>query len=77
MSSSVGIAANNADLATWFAQMGSQTAGGTTSSAKNWSVVSAFKLMASRSSSRLDPSLRSSHMMSFISVYIHVGRGQS
>jgi hypothetical protein len=41
-SSSVGIAASNVALATWFTQMGSQTAGGTTSSAENWSVISAF-----------------------------------
>jgi hypothetical protein len=57
--------------------MDSQTASGTTSSTKNWSVVSAFKLAASKTSSRLDLGLRSSHMMSFTPVYIHAGRGRS
>jgi hypothetical protein len=34
-SSSMGIITNNAVLAAWFTQMGSQTAGGTMSSAEN------------------------------------------
>jgi hypothetical protein len=49
-------------------------AGLVTISAEGWSVVSAFKLVANRVSPRLDPGPRSSHMMSFTPVYIHVGR---
>jgi hypothetical protein len=75
--SSVGIATSNVVLTTWFTQMGSQTTGGNMSSVENWYVVSAFKLVASRSSSRLDPGPRSSRMMSFTPVYIHAGWGQS
>jgi hypothetical protein len=77
MSSSVGIVASNAILATWFTKMVSQTAVSTTRSVKNWSAVSAFKFMANRASSRLDLGPRSSYMMSFTPVYIHarwVGR---
>jgi hypothetical protein len=54
--------------------MGSQTAVGTMSSAENWSIVSAFKLATSRTSSRLDPGQRSSRMMLFTPVYIQAGR---
>jgi hypothetical protein len=74
MSSNVGIITNSAVLTAWFVEMGSQAAAGTMSSAKNWSVVSAFNLAASRTSSRLDPGQRSSRMMSFTPVYIHAGR---
>jgi hypothetical protein len=73
-SSNVGIVANSAVLAAWFAQMGLQTAAGTMSLAENWFMVSAFKLAASRISSRLDLGPRSSCMMSFTPVYIHAGR---
>jgi hypothetical protein len=73
-SSSVGIVASNAILVVWFAQMGSQTAAGTMKSVKNWSAVSALKLVASRASSRLDPGPCSSCMMSFTPVYIHLRR---
>jgi hypothetical protein len=52
-SSSVDIVANSSVLTTWFTQMGSQTAANTTSSAENWSVVSAFKLATSRAASWL------------------------
>jgi hypothetical protein len=69
-----GIVANNAVLATWFVQMGSQTIADTTSSAENWSVVNTFKLAVSRTSSRLDPGSRSSRMISFTPVYIHARR---
>jgi hypothetical protein len=64
-SSNVGIIANSVVLAAWFAQRGSQAAVGVTSSAEDWSVVSAIKLAASRASPRLDPDPRSSHMISF------------
>jgi hypothetical protein len=74
MSSSVGIIANNAVLAACFTQRGSQAAAGVMSSAEGWSVVSGFKLGASRASPRLDPGPRSSRMMSFTSVYIHARR---
>jgi hypothetical protein len=73
-SSSVGIIASSAILTAWFTQRGSQPAIGVTSSAEGGSVVSAFKLMASRVSPRIDPGPRSSRMMSFTSVYIHAGR---
>jgi hypothetical protein len=52
--SSMGIVANSVVLTAWFVQMGSQTAAGTMSSAENWYVVNALKLVASRTSSRLD-----------------------
>jgi hypothetical protein len=69
----VGIIANSVVLAAWFAQRGSQPAAGVMSSDEGMSVVSAFKLTASRVSPRLDPGPRSSRMMSFTPVYIHVG----
>jgi hypothetical protein len=54
-SSSVGIIANSIVLTTWFMQRDSQPVVGITSSAEGGSVVSAFKLAASRVSPRLDP----------------------
>jgi hypothetical protein len=73
-SSSVGIIANNVVLTAWFAQRGSQAAAGVMSLAEGWSVVSAFKLAASRVSPKLDPDPRSRRMMSFTPVYIHAGQ---
>jgi hypothetical protein len=66
----MGNIANIVVLAAWFTQRGSQPATGVTSSAEGWSVVSAFKLTASRVSPRLDPGPQSSRMMSFTPVYI-------
>jgi hypothetical protein len=54
-SSSVGIIANSIVLTAWFAQSDSQPVVGITSSAEGGSVVSAFKLAASRVSPKLDP----------------------
>jgi hypothetical protein len=73
-SSSVGIIANSAVLTTWLTQRGSQAATGVMSSTEGWSVVSFFKLAASRVSPRVDPGPWSNRMMSFTPVYINMGR---
>jgi hypothetical protein len=68
------IITNNDVLAAWFAQRGSQPTTGVMSSTEGGSVVSTFKLAATRVSPRLDPSPQSNRMMSFTPVYIHAGR---